>query len=88
MSKKGGYQIIDLQNKNFEYGSGRIVFPGMYDSVVGSNKVILVSGIVVDGMKHRDCFGLTEIYDNEFIIQIENGDFSVHVQDNDVVFID
>lgn len=52
---KGGYQILDLQNKNLRSGIGMII-DGAYDKVAGNRKVILVSGLNYDGREYRDTF--------------------------------
>lgn len=84
MSKKGGYQIIDLQNKKF-VGSTGILFPGIYDSIEGTNKTILVSGLVVGNVKYHDEFATVTIDGSTFRLQLRNA--TVVVSDTDVVNI-
>lgn len=52
---KGGYQILDLQNKNLTSGNG-IIYEGAYDKLKGNRKPILVSGLKFGGIEYRDTF--------------------------------
>lgn len=52
---KGGYQIIDLQNKKLESGVG-MVYEGVYDKIDGTRKAILISGLNVGGTEYHDTF--------------------------------
>lgn len=52
---KGGYQIIDLQNKQLESGTS-MTFPGVYEKVEGTRKAILISGLNVGGTEFHDTF--------------------------------
>lgn len=52
---KGGYQIIDLQNKELESGVG-MVYEGTYDKIEGTRKAILISGLNVGGTEYHDTF--------------------------------
>ena len=52
---KGGYQILDFQNKKLTAGKG-VIFEGAYDTVDGTLKPILVSGLNFNGNEYRDIF--------------------------------
>ena len=52
---KGGYQILDLSGYNFNRNQSQIV-KGAYEKIEGTRKVILVSGLVCDGIEYRDAF--------------------------------
>lgn len=52
---KGGYQIIDLKNKQLTSGTG-MVYEGIYDLIEGTRKAILVSGLNVGGTEYHDTF--------------------------------
>ena len=52
---KGGYQILDLKNKSFALGTGAGV-AGAFDTIAGTKKPILVSGIVIAGKRYNDTF--------------------------------
>ena len=85
MSKKGGYQIIDLRNKNFA-GSVSFEFPGIYDSIEGTNKAILVSGLVVNGYLKHDEFASVVVAGSSYRLKVTN--YTVVVSDTDVVSIE
>lgn len=62
---KGGYQILDL--KNVELTSGEASsFPGSYETIEGTRKAILVSGLNIGGTEYHDMFvnfvGLSSTY--------------------------
>ena len=52
---KGGYQILDLKNKSFALGTGAAV-PGAFETIRGTKKPILVSGIVIAGKRYNDTY--------------------------------
>ena len=52
---KGGYQILDLKNKSFALGTGAVV-PGAFETIRGTKKPILVSGIVIAGTEYHDTY--------------------------------
>lgn len=84
--KKGGYQIIDLKNTPLTSGSGAMVIDGIYSSIESTNKAILFSGIVIDGVEYNDTFvELTE--DGSNYVGTMYGK-TITIQDNDVVSVD
>ena len=52
---KGGYQILDLKNTNFALGTGAVV-AGAFETIRGTKKPILVSGIKIAAMKYNDTY--------------------------------
>lgn len=52
---KGGYQIIDLENKELTLGVG-MVYNGIYDKVEGTRKPILISGLNIGGVEYHDTY--------------------------------
>lgn len=52
---KGGYQILDLKNKSFALGTGAVV-AGAFETIIGTKKPILVSGIVIAGKRYNDTY--------------------------------
>lgn len=52
---KGGYQILDLSGHSFTTGASGYI-EGAYEKIEGTRKVILVSGLEVDGVEYRDAF--------------------------------
>lgn len=87
---KGGYQIIDLQNKKLTKDVG-MVFDGIYEKIKGTRKAILLSGLNVDGVEYRDIFvetiKLGPTYSLKCFAEADNINFSgvVTIEDNDVV---
>ena len=81
---KGGYQILDLKNKSFALGTGAVV-AGAFETIRGTKKPILVSGIVIAGTEYHDTYvdftmiknGIAvtfqgTIYGKKIIIAMEN----------------
>ena len=52
---KGGYQILDLKNKSFALDTATPV-AGAFDTIAGTKKPILVSGIVIAGKRYNDTY--------------------------------
>ena len=52
---KGGYQILDLKNTSFALGTGAVV-AGAFETIRGTKKPILVSGIVIAGKRYHDAY--------------------------------
>ena len=52
---KGGYQILDLKNTNFVLGTGEVI-AGAFDTILGTKKPILVSGIKIAAKKYNDTY--------------------------------
>lgn len=52
---KGGYHVLDFQDKNIT--TTGVVIPGIYEGIEGSyRKAILASGITLNGVEQRDTF--------------------------------
>ena len=52
---KGGYQILDFKNTNFAPSTG-VTVSGAFDTIAGTKKPILVSGIKIAGTKYHDTY--------------------------------
>ena len=52
---KGGYQILDLKNTNFALGTAELV-AGAFETIRGTKKPILVSGIKIAAKKYNDAY--------------------------------
>lgn len=52
---RGGYQIIDLQNKSLTVGTG-VTFNGIYGQIGATRKAILVTGINIADTEYHDTF--------------------------------
>lgn len=81
---KGGYQIIDLEDREFKIGVGQ-VFEGIYDRIEGNRKAILISGLNVDGIEKRDCYTYPEIDGTSYDCIV--GIYRVHITDRDIVTV-
>lgn len=83
--KKGGYQIIDLKDTPLTTDSGAMVIDGLYSLIESTNKTILVSGIVIDGVEYNDTFvEFTE--DGSNYVGTMYGK-TITIQDNNVINI-
>ena len=87
---KGGYQIIDLQGKDFG-GGNSFVYPGIYEKVEGTRKAILLSGLVHSGIEFHDMFVKMGVQGTTFITEDTHNlfthSFELRIQDNDVVTV-
>lgn len=81
---RGGYQIIDLKNKNFTTGVG-IVFEGVYDLLEGTRKAILFTGIQVDDTEFGDTFVELDVEGSAYIGIIYGT--TIKIEDTDVITI-
>lgn len=52
---RGGYQIIDLKNKNLTDGVGT-KYDNVYDAMKGTKKTVLITGMKVNDVEYRDCY--------------------------------
>lgn len=81
--KKGGYQIIDLSAYKFTNGESQSV-PNVYNIIKNTKKVVLISGLTVDGTEYHDMFTVFIPYETYFygLTQYE-GNNIYFVVDND-----
>ena len=88
MSRKGGYKIIDLKNKELQIGVG-MVYDGIYDAIESTTKQILISGLNIDGLEVNDLPVIFTSVESSYqaIIPLSTGDKYINVNDNDVVII-
>lgn len=89
---KGGYQIIDFEDKNHSLGVG-MTHKGIYDKIEGTRKAILLSGLVFEDTEIHDCFALPSIDGDRYVFPIVTYNGSnlvtllVTVEDTDVVTV-
>ncbi len=69
MSKRGGYQIVNLGNKNLKSNVG-MVYDGIYDIIEGTNKPILLTGITVNDTEYHDGFCFPSVVESSFILTL------------------
>lgn len=91
--KKGGYQILDLKNKNLTSGVG-MVYEGIYEQVEGTRKTHLVSGLQVGGVEYHDMFVLFTTAGTSFVGVVNfasgvdsTGTIKFQIDDTDVVTV-
>lgn len=82
--KIGGYQIIDLKGKNLTVDVG-MVYEGIYDLIEGTNKAILISGLVVGGVEYDDTIVECSVVGNNFECILHG--YKLTIRDNDVVTV-
>lgn len=81
---KGGYQIIDLKNKNFTLGTGMVV-EGAYKKIEGTLKPIYFSGISIAGVEYHDCYIQLAVNGSNFEGTMYGK--KIVIQDNDMITI-
>ena len=86
---KGGYQIIDLGDKEHTSGVG-MTHDGIYDKIEGTRKAILLSGIVIDDVEYHDTFINPVVNGTKYVAVVnvnpsKNEEYVINIQDNDVV---
>lgn len=81
---KGGYQIIDLGNKEITTGVGMLI-DGIYDKIEGTRKALLISGLNLDGTEYHDTFVELHVEGSAFLGTIYGK--NLNIEDTDVVTI-
>lgn len=86
---KGGYQIIDLENRDLRNNIG-MQYEGVYEKIEGTRKPILISGLQVQGVEYHDVFVFSRVEGSAYLIDIPmdvaNGFFiQIKIEDTDVV---
>ena len=88
--QKGGYQIIDLENGNFTTTKGAPVaktLKGVYALVKGTRKVLMLSGINLDGKELHDIFIDVTLNNTTYEATIYSN-YKLTITNNDVVTIE
>lgn len=81
---KGGYQIIDLENKELTLGVG-MVYNGIYDKVEGTRKPILISGLNIGGVEYHDTYVDFTVSGTNFVGSVYGK--NITISDVDVVTV-
>lgn len=84
--KKGGYKIIDLKGLDLKFNGGDFDDSSIYTSLITSHlKVLLITGLLLDGVKLNDVFTTPTYSDGEVsfivynkLITITSTDFAVN----------
>lgn len=82
--KKGGYQIIDLENKPLTLSVG-MVYEDIYDLIEGTRKPIYVSGVNIDGTEYHDTYVDFKVNGSNFEGLIYG--YKIVIEDTNVVTI-
>ena len=82
---KGGYQIIDLENKKLRLDVG-MVYEGIYESIENTTKATLISGLNIEGTPYNDIYINLKVDGSNFVGVIDDGS-KIYISDNDVVKI-
>lgn len=81
---RGGYQIIDLKNKNLTSGVG-MVYEDCYEKVKNTSKTILLTGIQVENVEYKDAFVNLTVSGSAFVGEVYGKDLKI--EDTDVITI-
>lgn len=81
---RGGYQIIDLKNKNLTTDVG-MVYDGIYEKMESTRKPILVTGMQLDDKEYRDAFVDFTLVGSAYMGEIHGK--AIKIEDTDVVTI-
>lgn len=82
MSVKGGYQILNLQNKDLQYSP---TIPGAYEVVEGNYlKPIMISGIVIGGVEKPAVYRQPVVSGSSYVFENVYG-YDVTLTDSDTL---
>lgn len=82
---KGGYKIVDFKDVNITQDDGAVI-TGIYDSFENNHrKVIMISGITLDGVPKEDCFVDCEISESNYTFSAFGYTFTITAE-NKVTF--
>lgn len=84
---KGGYKIIDLQDHPFTTGGESATIAGAYEAIEASyRKVLLLSGLVIDGKEYNDVFVTPEVSGTDYVFNVCGGK-TITITDADAVTV-
>lgn len=85
--KNGGYQVIDLKGMKITAGAsaGHPVISGIHSLIEGSNKVKLLSGLVVGNVEYDDMIVLFTVSGTSFVASVAGGTLTV-TQNDEIKF--
>lgn len=72
----GGYHILDFDGVNISSVDGATI-DGAYSSIEGTNKAILLSGVVIDNIDYKDAYIIPTTGDNAFTFSAYGKSFTV-----------
>lgn len=82
--KIGGYQIIDLEDKNLVTGTPT-QYKGLYDKIEATRKPVLLCGITIDGKEYHNTYTAFYVDGSNFTATVYGK--TITLTDNDVVTI-
>lgn len=83
--KRGGYKIIDFRDVNIVTGDGATIL-GIYEKFEKTHrKIIMVSGITLDGVEKPDCFVYCEVSGSDYKFTAYGKTFTI-TSENKVTF--
>lgn len=81
MSRTGGYQIIDLASYPMTSGNP-VKVPGVYSTIESTRKVVLISGVDIDGTEYHDHLASPVVDDTSYKWSAIGHDWVVSQDDN------
>lgn len=83
---RGGYKIIDLQNKNITTESS-ISIDGIYDAIESTQKPILVENITIDEFDKKPLFVEVDVNEDSNYVFVAYG-YSFTITDEDTIVLE
>lgn len=80
---KGGYQIIDLENKYLNLNVG-MVYEGLYEQIENTTKPILISGLAIEDTSYSDLYSYPTVDGSDYVFVI-NENIKLRISDLNVV---
>lgn len=89
---KGGYQIIDLENKGFDPEDPKsFVIKGVYDKIEGTRKPIMITNLVFADFEIRNQFVDMYLVDSVYYCTVRQSSgviLKISINDDDLVTVD
>lgn len=83
---RGGYKIIDLQNKNITTETS-IEIDGIYDAIESTQKPILIENITIDEVEKKPLFVQVDVDDNSNYVFAAYG-YTFTISDEDTIVLE
>ena len=80
---KGGYQIIDLENKYLTINVG-MVYEGVYEQIENTTKPILISGLAIEDTAYSDLYSYPKVDGSDYVFIIDDN-IKLRINDLNVV---
>lgn len=76
----GGYKVVDFENINISSTDGATV-PGIYSSIEETDKVIMISGVVIDNVDQKSAYVIPVVNGDSFTFSSYGKAFTVTNED-------